>query len=47
LGNYEISAYATPVVGETNVADNTCVGNSIQIIAGMTGGGGGKVPYMD
>jgi len=46
LGNYTISAYATPVPGEMNVADNTFVGDTVQIIQ-TTGGGGGKMPYMD
>jgi hypothetical protein len=46
---YTISAYATPVSGETNVADNTFVDGTLQIIQGMSGsgGGGGRMPYMD
>jgi parallel beta-helix repeat protein len=48
LGNYVISVYATPVAGEINIVDNTLAGNAIQIVAGMTGGGGGgKMPYMN
>jgi parallel beta-helix repeat protein len=47
IGNYTISAYATPVPGEINVADNTFVAGTVQIIQGMTGGGGGRMPYMN
>jgi parallel beta-helix repeat protein len=46
LGNYTISAYATPVQGETNVVNNSCTSSSIQIVAGMIGGGG-KMPCMN
>jgi parallel beta-helix repeat protein len=46
LGNYVISAYASPVAGETNIADNVLASNAIQIIAGITGSGGGKMPYL-
>jgi parallel beta-helix repeat protein len=45
LGNYIISGYATPVSGEISIADNTFVGNTVQIIQGMTGGGGGLMPH--
>jgi parallel beta-helix repeat protein len=44
VGTYTISAYATPVSGETNLADNTFVDGTVQIISG---GSGGRVPYMD
>jgi hypothetical protein len=47
LGNYMISAYATPVQGEINTADNTFVGGTVEIIQGMTGGGGGRMPCID
>jgi hypothetical protein len=30
-GNYTISAYASPVPGETNTADNTFVGGSVLV----------------
>jgi parallel beta-helix repeat protein len=30
-GNYTISAIATPVLGETDLSDNTCTGGSVQI----------------
>jgi hypothetical protein len=43
-GTYTISAYATPVSGETNVADNTFVAGTVQIIG--TGAGEGRMPYM-
>jgi hypothetical protein len=46
LGNYTISAYATPVPGETNVADNTFIAGTVQIIQASTGGGG-RMPYMN
>jgi parallel beta-helix repeat protein len=46
LGTYTISAYATPVAGETNVANNTFVGNAVQIIL-SAGGGAARMPYMD
>jgi hypothetical protein len=47
LGNYTIGAYALPVPGEINTADNTFVGGTVEIIAGMTGGGGSRMPYMN
>jgi parallel beta-helix repeat protein len=47
LGEYTIGAYATPVQGEINTADNTLVDGTVEIIPGMTGGGGGRMPYMD
>jgi hypothetical protein len=49
LGNYTISAYAWPVQGETDIADNTFVGGVAQIVQatnGGGGGGGGGIPYM-
>jgi hypothetical protein len=44
---YAISAYATPVQGETNVANNTFVDGTVQIVQRMSGGGGGRMLYMD
>jgi hypothetical protein len=44
--NYTISAYATPVFGETDTTDNTCVDGTLQIILPW-GGGGGRMPYID
>lgn len=32
VGNYTLSAYATPVSGETNLADNTFTGGTVQIV---------------
>jgi hypothetical protein len=46
LGNYTISAYVTLVQGETNTANNTFVGGTVEIIPGMTGGGS-RMPYMN
>jgi parallel beta-helix repeat protein len=46
LGNYIISAYATPVPGETNIADNTLVDGTVQIIQ-ASGGSGSRMPYMN
>jgi parallel beta-helix repeat protein len=46
-GNYTISAYATLVPGESDLANNAFVSSPIQVIAGISGGGGGKMPYMD
>jgi len=46
LGDYIISAVATPVQGETSVADNTFMSNTVQITQ-ATGGSGGRMPYMD
>jgi nitrous oxidase accessory protein NosD len=43
-GTYSISAYATPVPSETDIADNTFVGGTVQIISG---GGAGRMPYCD
>jgi parallel beta-helix repeat protein len=47
IGNYTISAYAMPVQGEMNIADNTFVDGTVEIIQGMTGGSGGRMPYMN
>jgi nitrous oxidase accessory protein NosD len=44
VGTYTISAYATPVPSETDIADNTFVAGTVQIISG---GGAGKMPYCD
>jgi parallel beta-helix repeat protein len=38
-GNYTLSAIASPIPGETNVADNTFVTSPMQIVPLMTGGG--------
>jgi parallel beta-helix repeat protein len=46
LGDYIIIAVATPVQGETNVADNTFMSNTVQITQ-ATGGSGGRMPYMN
>ena len=46
-GNYTISAYAWPVPGETDIADNTLVGGIVQIVQTTNGGGGGRMPYMN
>jgi hypothetical protein len=42
-GDYVIIAYATPVVGETSIADNTFVGNTVTTVqpAGGCSCGGG------
>jgi murein DD-endopeptidase MepM/ murein hydrolase activator NlpD len=47
VGNYTVWAYAEPVSGETELADNTFVGGVVQIIQATNGGGGGRMPYMD
>jgi hypothetical protein len=51
-GNYTISAYAQPVPGETNTADNNCTGGWIIVsipcdITGPTGWPDGKVTMRD
>jgi hypothetical protein len=47
-GNYTIWACATPVQGETDVADNTYIDGTVQIVQPFIGRGGGSgVPYMD
>jgi hypothetical protein len=46
LGTYTVSAYVTPVPGETNIADNTFVDGTVQIAQAMSEGGS-KMPYMD
>jgi parallel beta-helix repeat protein len=46
FGGYIISTYAEPVLGEIDVADNTRVGDTVQIIP-VGGGCGGPMPYMD
>jgi parallel beta-helix repeat protein len=38
-GNYTLSAYATPVPGETNITDNTSQSGIILIVPLMSGGG--------
>jgi parallel beta-helix repeat protein len=47
IGDYTISAYAWPVPGETDIADNTFVDGVVQIVQATNGGGGGRMPYMD
>jgi parallel beta-helix repeat protein len=47
LGNYNVSAYVEPVSGEIDIADNTFVGNTVQIIQSTGGGGGGRMPYIN
>jgi parallel beta-helix repeat protein len=45
-GTYTISAYATPVPDQTNVADNTFVAGTVRIIKNL-GGGGARMPYLN
>jgi hypothetical protein len=46
FGNYTVSAYAEPVTGEINVANNTFVGGTVQVIQNGSGSGG-KMPSPD
>jgi outer membrane protein assembly factor BamB len=46
-GNYTISAYATPVAGETNLADNTYVGGKVVVTIPGDFNGDGKVNPTD
>jgi len=45
-GDYTISAYATPVLGETDTTDNNCTSNSVLITKVGDLGGGTPVPHF-
>jgi uncharacterized protein YfaS (alpha-2-macroglobulin family) len=45
-GDYTVSAYASPVPGETDVANNTFVDGIVEIVQATNGGGGGRMPYL-
>jgi hypothetical protein len=40
------SAYAKPVPGEIDTADNTFIDGTVQIVQLSSGGGGSRIPYM-
>lgn len=40
------SAYAKPVPGEIDTADNTFIDGTVQIVQLSSGGGGSRNPYM-
>jgi parallel beta-helix repeat protein len=46
-GTFRIGAYATQVQGETDIDNNVFWDGTVQIIQGMSGGGGGRMPYMN
>jgi hypothetical protein len=46
-GNYTISAYAVPVLGEINVADNTCNDGVIKVVIPGDINGDGTVDIYD
>jgi outer membrane protein assembly factor BamB len=45
--SYTIIAHATPVSGETNMADNTLFDGTVQVLQIIIGGEGSRVPYLD
>jgi outer membrane protein assembly factor BamB len=46
-GNYTISAYAWPVPGETNLANNNCTGGTVKVTIPGDANGDGKVDAQD
>jgi hypothetical protein len=46
-GNYTIWAYATPVPGETDIADNTYIDGTVQIVQASGGVNRGGVPHYN
>jgi len=46
-GTYMIIAVSTPMVGETNSADNIFLGSRVEVMQIAVGGGGSRVPYLD
>jgi hypothetical protein len=46
-GNYTISAYASPVQGETNLANNNCTGGTVRVTIPGDANGDGVVDAQD